>query len=277
MRSFESLGDQFPENLILSHDLLEGCYARAALVSDVQLYESSPPRYLADVSRRHRWVRGDWQISPWLLPRVPGPAGRRLDNPISALSRWKIFDNLRRSLVAPALVLGADRGVVGAEPALVLDSRRGRDQPVPAALALGDGGLALAGRPYDRLAPPRSVALDRTRPGPDRADAGLPAVRGLLEPGCHRADGRADESDAHPPSGMDDFERGLRGPPRGPARRHRPGDGDRTGARGRARRRARIFEAGGTGHGNALARACGSSRRSSHGGSAGQPPEQRHG
>ena len=98
-------GDQFPENLILSHDLLEGCYARAALASDVQLYESSPQRYLADVSRRHRWVRGDWQISPWLLPRVPGPSGRRLDNPISALSRWKIFDNLRRSLVAPALLL----------------------------------------------------------------------------------------------------------------------------------------------------------------------------
>ena len=58
------LEDRFPENLILSHDLLEGCYTRAALVSDVQLYENSPPRYLADVSRRHRWVRGDWQISP---------------------------------------------------------------------------------------------------------------------------------------------------------------------------------------------------------------------
>ena len=136
MRSFESLGDQFPENLILSHDLLEGCYARSALVSDVQLYESSPQRYLADVSRRHRWVRGDWQISPWLLPRVPGPAGRRLDNPISALSRWKIFDNLRRSLVAPSLVLVLIAGWCVLEPALVLDSRRGRDQLVPAAVAV---------------------------------------------------------------------------------------------------------------------------------------------
>ncbi len=99
------LGDQLPENLILSHDLLEGCYARTALVSDVQIYESSPPRYLTDVARRHRWVRGDWQISPWLLRHVPGPSGARLENPISALSRWKICDNLRRSLVAPALVL----------------------------------------------------------------------------------------------------------------------------------------------------------------------------
>ena len=97
-------GDQFPDNLILSHDLLEGCYARTALASDVQLYESSPQRYLADVSRRHRWVRGDWQISPWMFWRVPGPAGRRLHNPLSALSRWKIFDNLRRSLGPPALL-----------------------------------------------------------------------------------------------------------------------------------------------------------------------------
>ncbi|MFI5455936.1 MAG: GH36-type glycosyl hydrolase domain-containing protein [Isosphaerales bacterium] len=99
------LDGQFPENLILSHDLLEGCYARTALVSDIQLYESSPSRYLADVSRRHRWVRGDWQIAPWLLPHVPGPARARLENPISALSRWKVLDNLRRSLEAPALVM----------------------------------------------------------------------------------------------------------------------------------------------------------------------------
>ena len=71
----------------------------------MQLYESSPRRYLADASRRHRWVRGDWQILPWLLGKVPGPGGVRLDNPLSALSRWKVFDNLRRSLVAPAFVL----------------------------------------------------------------------------------------------------------------------------------------------------------------------------
>ncbi len=99
------LKNQFPDNLILSHDLLEGSYARAALVSDVQLYESSPPSYLADVSRRHRWVRGDWQIMPWLFPWVPGPNGAWLHNPLSALSRSKIFDNLRRSLVPAALVL----------------------------------------------------------------------------------------------------------------------------------------------------------------------------
>ena len=68
----QSLKDRFPENRILSHDLLEGCYARAGLLSDVQLYEEYPSRYSADVSRRHRWIRGDWQLAGWLLPRVPG-------------------------------------------------------------------------------------------------------------------------------------------------------------------------------------------------------------
>ncbi len=101
----QSLLDRFPENRILSHDLLEGCYARAGLLSDVQLYEEYPSRYSADISRRHRWIRGDWQIARWLLPRVPGPEGRRQKNPLSGLSRWKIFDNLRRSLVPSALTL----------------------------------------------------------------------------------------------------------------------------------------------------------------------------
>ena len=100
-----ALLERFPENRILSHDLLEGCYARAGLLSDVQLYEEYPSRYSADVSRRHRWIRGDWQIARWLLPRVPGPGGRRQRNPLSGLSRWKIFDNLRRSLVPSALTL----------------------------------------------------------------------------------------------------------------------------------------------------------------------------
>ena len=101
----QTLGGRFPDNLILSHDLLEGSYARAALVSDVEFYEDYPYRYTTDVSRRHRWIRGDWQIASWLLTRVPGPGGLVMDNPISGLSRWKIFDNLRRSLVTPAQIL----------------------------------------------------------------------------------------------------------------------------------------------------------------------------
>jgi cyclic beta-1,2-glucan synthetase len=97
------LGDRLPVNQILSHDLLEGCYLRAGLLSDVQLYEAYPARYSDDVSRRQRWTRGDWQLAGWLLPTVPAAGGKREPNPLSALSRWKLFDNLRRSLVAPVL------------------------------------------------------------------------------------------------------------------------------------------------------------------------------
>jgi cyclic beta-1,2-glucan glucanotransferase len=98
-----SLADRLPANLILSHDLLEGCYARSGLVSDVLLYEEYPLQYGLDVSRRRRWIRGDWQILKWLLPRVSGAGDRPQSNPISLLSRWKIFDNLRRSLVPVAV------------------------------------------------------------------------------------------------------------------------------------------------------------------------------
>ena len=100
-----TLKGRFPENRILSHDLLEGCYVRAGLLSDVMLYEEYPSRYSADVSRRHRWIRGDWQLLRWLLSFVPGPDGRLQKNPLSGLSQWKIFDNLRRSLVPAALTL----------------------------------------------------------------------------------------------------------------------------------------------------------------------------
>ncbi len=98
-------GNRFPDNAILSHDLLESAYARSALVSDVLLIEDHPSRVTADISRRHRWIRGDWQIIYWLLPRVPGAKGEWVRNETSALSRWKFFDNLRRSLVPPALTL----------------------------------------------------------------------------------------------------------------------------------------------------------------------------
>src|SRR5437868_1410043 len=100
-----ALAGRFPENRVLSHDLLESCHARCALVSDVKFYEEYPSRYRVDVNRRHRWVRGDWQIMEWILPRVPGADGRHIPNPLSGLSWWKIFDNLRRSLVPAALLL----------------------------------------------------------------------------------------------------------------------------------------------------------------------------
>ncbi len=108
----QAVDGRFPDNLILSHDLLESGYARSALVTDVNLIEEHPDSYAIDVSRRHRWIRGDWQLAGWLLPSVPGAncgddsasKPERQPNPLSALSMWKIFDNLRRSLVSPALL-----------------------------------------------------------------------------------------------------------------------------------------------------------------------------
>ena len=100
-----ALKQRLPQNRILSHDLLEGCYARSGLLSDVELIEPYPSSYAADVRRRHRWIRGDWQIAQWLLPRVRDAGGAAVKNPLSALSRWKILDNLRRSLVPVSLLL----------------------------------------------------------------------------------------------------------------------------------------------------------------------------
>jgi cyclic beta-1,2-glucan synthetase len=110
-------GRTFPENHILSHDLIEGNYARCGLVTDIELFDDYPARYLAYARREHRWIRGDWQLLPWLgrttpIPpestsgRAPGasPPVRRRKNPLPTLERWKILDNLRRSLVPPALV-----------------------------------------------------------------------------------------------------------------------------------------------------------------------------
>lgn len=91
VQAFEaSLKDRVPENTILSHDLFEGIFARTALLSDVELIDDYPQSYHAFFTRQHRWTRGDWQIMPWLS-----------SSEIPLISRWKIFDNLRRSLVSP--------------------------------------------------------------------------------------------------------------------------------------------------------------------------------
>jgi cyclic beta-1,2-glucan synthetase len=181
--AFERSCSGFPENTVLSHDLIESAYARSGLLSDVELFEEYPSRYPADVSRRHRWMRGDWQIAWWLLPRAPGKldgaahagaahvgaagaaagtASALVRNPITALSWWKIFDNLRRSLVpvamlalllgawllAAPLAMGATLFVlvvVGAVPvlaALADLARKPRDLPVLVHLRMRSGAFA---------------------------------------------------------------------------------------------------------------------------------------
>ena len=98
-----ALEDRVPENALLSHDLFEGIHARAALVTDVEVVDDYPSNVLTHARRQHRWVRGDWQILWWLFPWVPTRAGLER-NRLPLISRWKILDNLRRSLVAPSLV-----------------------------------------------------------------------------------------------------------------------------------------------------------------------------
>ncbi|WP_426284638.1 GH36-type glycosyl hydrolase domain-containing protein [Luteibacter sp. E-22] len=98
-----ALAGRLRDERVLSHDLIEGCFARSALLSDVTVFEEIPERYVDDMLRRHRWIRGDWQLLPWLLPKAPSMTGWRR-NDLSALSLWKIFDNLRRSLVPLAAV-----------------------------------------------------------------------------------------------------------------------------------------------------------------------------
>lgn len=103
---------RFPENRVLSHDLLEGSYLRTGWVSQVELMDSFPGSPLSWLSRYHRWIRGDWQLLPWLLPTVRDQAGQRVENPISRLAKWKIADNLRRSLAPPATVLALALGML---------------------------------------------------------------------------------------------------------------------------------------------------------------------
>src|SRR2546422_7504579 len=96
-----ALQGRIRETALLSHDLFEGLHARAALVTDVELVDDYPATVLAHARRQHRWVGGDWQILFWLFPIAPPREGLER-NRLPVISRWKVFDNLRRTLVAPA-------------------------------------------------------------------------------------------------------------------------------------------------------------------------------
>jgi cyclic beta-1,2-glucan synthetase len=99
----QATASRFPENSLLSHDLIEGSFARAALVTDVEVFDDYPTRYLTSTRRLHRWIRGDWQLLPWLVSDIPGPRGSGV-NPLAPVSRWKMLDNMRRSMT-PVLML----------------------------------------------------------------------------------------------------------------------------------------------------------------------------
>ena len=175
-----ALDGRVPEYALLSHDLFEGIYARTALVTDIELVDDYPASVLAHARRQHRWVRGDWQILRWLFPWVRNRAGELERNRLPLISRWKILDNLRRSLVPPAttaLLLagldgsarkarGVDRGGDRAlsfpvYPLLLHDARRPR----------GGSPGASSSAPRSTIWRPRSRASDcsssssPTRPG----------------------------------------------------------------------------------------------------------------
>ena len=148
-----ALEGSVPENALLSHDLFEGLHARVALVSDVELVDEYPSSVLSHARRQHRWIRGDWQILFWLFPFVPSQRGLKR-NTLPIIGRWKILDNLRRSLVSPDAAGAARRRVDGAaRSALVLDDD-------------GDGRR--------RVAAPARARAPPGRAGPGAVDSGLP-------------------------------------------------------------------------------------------------------
>jgi cyclic beta-1,2-glucan synthetase len=105
-----ALEGRIPESTLLSHDLLEGIFARAGLVSDIEVVEEFPSRYDVAVARQHRWARGDWQLLPWILGRGRDASGDPARRAIPLIGRWKMMDNLRRTLSAPAAFLALVAG-----------------------------------------------------------------------------------------------------------------------------------------------------------------------
>ncbi|TCO73125.1 GH36-type glycosyl hydrolase domain-containing protein [Marinisporobacter balticus] len=101
----EVLNNAVPDNTVLSHDLLEGSYVRTGLATDIELVDGYPAKYNSYMMRLHRWIRGDWQIIRWLFPRIKNREGEVIKNPLSNLSKWKIVDNLRRSLVSVSILM----------------------------------------------------------------------------------------------------------------------------------------------------------------------------
>ena len=204
VEAFEkALGGRFPDNRILSHDLLEGCYARAGLLSDVQLYEEYPPGYHADVSRRHRWIRGDWQIAQWLLPAVSrarwAPGEKSALDAVPLENRGQPAAQSDGRGLDPPVAVGLDGVAIGR----VLDLDGDRHPPDSVLAGLGPERASQARR-YDF----RAAHRGRRAPGGPQLPSGglhprMSAVRSAVQSGCGGAHGLApvDHAPATAPMG----------------------------------------------------------------------------
>jgi cyclic beta-1,2-glucan synthetase len=177
---------RIPDSTLLSHDLLEGTFARAGLISDVEVVEEFPARYDVAAARQHRWARGDWQLLPWIFGRGRDSSGDPARRTIPLIGRWKMLDNLRRTLTAPAAFLASP-----GRPYPLLPPPCGPQVPVDHCAARP---VALLRR--DRAAPARDLeAQPRARGGrrphagavPDRVPGHLPRPSGVVDDGRHRA------------------------------------------------------------------------------------------
>ncbi|MGD8699182.1 MAG: glucoamylase family protein, partial [Gemmatimonadales bacterium] len=139
--AFEAaLEGKVPENALLSHDLFEGTFARAGLVTDVELFEEFPANYEVAARRDHRWVRGDWQLLPWILGHARDAAGRKQRTRIPAQARWKMVDNLRRSMAAPSgFLMAVAAWTLPAVPPLLWTGLFLGSVAVPASIPVLDG------------------------------------------------------------------------------------------------------------------------------------------
>jgi cyclic beta-1,2-glucan synthetase len=172
--AFEAaLAGRIAESSVLSHDLLEGIFARAGLVSDVEVFEDFPSRYDVAASRQHRWARGDWQLLPWIIGSGPAISGGSKRTGIPLLGRWKLADNLRRTLSAPASFLALLSGW-----ALL---------PAGAAL-LWTGFAFLPFRDHDRQPFPRISSGSQSRFVAVRLACGVARTPGLADGRRHRSD-----------------------------------------------------------------------------------------
>ncbi len=216
-------GTPSPTTAILSHDLIEGNYARCGLVTDVELFDDFPPRYHAYALREHRWARGDWQLLPWSGRTVPTATGSG-PNPLPLLERWKVLDNLRRSLVAAEPRGAAGPGLDGlARLALALDRRsRWRSPPCRSSRCCLGHRTARSGRG-------RSTADARGRPqlaghgGPVAALDRLPGRPGRPAPRRDRPDLESALRSPEEHAGVGN-RRGDRAPPRHRDRQLLPDD-----------------------------------------------------